>query len=122
MLQNQTHIFGHRGENPTPYDAPPNPNETKIFGHRGENPTPLDIPQNTSVENQNTTQNDANVTTVNDDARTETTQLIDAISANFTSMYNATKAFNVNNLSADEMGRAFNGMAPVCRIFTSVTH
>jgi len=97
-------LLGHKGENPTPYDTVENEDKNKIkLGHMGENPTPYD-------DNNNVTKNN-DINDTKDDA------LIDAIAANFTLLYTATEAFNVDNLTASEMARAFNGMTKESRLF-----
>merc|ERR1719427_314784 len=102
---NHKKLLGHKGENPTPYDPVEdnNKNQTK-FGHKGENPTPTD---------------DINVTKKDDteDTYTDDDALIDSIASNFTLLYRATEAFNVANLTASEMARAFNKMTKDSTLF-----
>jgi sphingomyelin phosphodiesterase acid-like 3 len=101
IVQKNQPILGHKGENPTESQNP------TILGHKGENPT------GTALEPSKDTNNNA-TKNVDDE---EMQKLIDAISSKFNLIYRATDAYGVHNLTAAEMGYAFNQMSKNSKVF-----
>ena len=104
--------LGFNGENPTPGDVVLSKNTTsdaksRLPGDLGENSTTKQINITTSTPDANNAiaevvnaTTDGNTATADADAA-----LVDAMSAEFILLYNATDAFNIKDLSASEMAK-----------------
>jgi len=110
--QNQTLLLGHMGENPTPS------NNKTLLGHMGENPTapenqtiPENSPNSTLLGHEGENPMVAKLNPLDDSSKNDTdAAVIGSIASKFSLIYNASSAYGVHNLTAEEMGWAYNQM------------
>ena len=106
--------LGFNGENPTPGDVTPSKNTTseaklRLPGDLGENSTTDAKQINITTSTPDANNAIAEVVNATTDGNTATADadaaLVDAMSAEFILLYNATDAFNIKDLSASEMAK-----------------